>query len=133
MLTERLVDFGKNVAGGSISMGSRCTAAKATNNTSATILAGPRVYTRMAEDGCLPRALLSTTAVPVRGIFLQAAVALVMLWTATYEALLTYIGFTLGLSTAATVAGLIRLRLREGLGLRVPSHIHSRVPAGIAE
>ena len=42
-----------------------------------------------------------------------------MLWSATFESLLTYIGFTLGLCTAAAVAGLIRLRLREGPQLRV--------------
>ena len=34
--------------------------------------------------------------------------------------LLTYIGFTLGISTAASVIGLIRLRLKEGPRLRVP-------------
>ena len=83
-------------------------------------MAGPRVYLRMAEDGYLPRTLLSPSAGPARGILLQGAIALAMLWSATYEALLTYIGFTLGLSTAATVAGLIRLRLREGPGLAVP-------------
>lgn len=43
-----------------------------------------------------------------------------MLWTATYKSLLTYIGFTLSLSTAATVVGLMRLRRREGASLRVP-------------
>jgi basic amino acid/polyamine antiporter, APA family len=44
----------------------------------------------------------------------------VMLWTASYDALLTYIGFTLSLSTAATVLGLIRLRLKEKAKLPVP-------------
>ena len=43
-----------------------------------------------------------------------------MLWSATYERLLTYIGFTLSLSTAATVVGLIVLRRREGPQLAVP-------------
>jgi APA family basic amino acid/polyamine antiporter len=43
-----------------------------------------------------------------------------MLWSATYDRLLTYIGFTLSLSTAATVVGLARLRRREGPGLIVP-------------
>ena len=33
---------------------------------------------------------------------------------------MTFIGFTLGLSTAATVVGLMRLRRREGASLRVP-------------
>jgi APA family basic amino acid/polyamine antiporter len=42
------------------------------------------------------------------------------LWSSTFDQLLTYIGFTLGLSTAATVVGLIRIRLQEGPQLRVP-------------
>ena len=87
---------------------------------SALIMSGPRVYMRMAEDGYLPGGLLPQGPTPNRAILLQGTVALAMLWTATYEALLTYIGFTLGLSTAATVAGLIRLRLREGKSLHVP-------------
>ena len=51
---------------------------------------------------------------------LQAALSLAMLWTATFQSLLTYIGFTLGLCTAGTVAGLIRLRLQVGRQVKVP-------------
>ena len=51
---------------------------------------------------------------------LQLALSLVMLWSTTYEGLLTYIGFTLGISTALTVAGLVRLRMKEGAALPVP-------------
>ncbi len=84
-------------------------------------MAGPRVYARMAEDRCMPRWFrFAKAGPPRRGILLQSALALVMLWTATFESLLTYIGFSLGLCTAASVAGLIRLRLREGPELRVP-------------
>lgn len=84
-------------------------------------MAGPRVYARMAEDGCMPRWFRFTDeGPPRRGILLQTGLALVMLWTATFENLLTYIGFSLGLCTAASAAGLIRLRLREGAQLRVP-------------
>ena len=43
-----------------------------------------------------------------------------MLWSATYDRLLTYIGYTLSLSTAVTVVGLMLLRRREGPSLRVP-------------
>lgn len=87
---------------------------------SSVAMAGPRVYARMAEDGCLPGWLGGGAGAPRAAIGFQLAVALVMLWTATYERLLTYIGFTLSLSTAATVVGLMRLRLREGPSLRVP-------------
>ncbi len=88
---------------------------------SSMIMAGPRVYARMADDGCLPRWFsFPAHGAPRHSILLQSGLALVMLWTASFQSLLTYIGFTLGLCTAATVAGLIRLRWRLGSQLRVP-------------
>jgi APA family basic amino acid/polyamine antiporter len=87
---------------------------------SAQIMAGPRVYARMAADGFLPRWLAATAGPPRRSIAFQSLIGLLMLWSATYDALLTYIGFTLSLSTAATVLGLVRLRRREGPRLLVP-------------
>jgi len=87
---------------------------------SSMVMAGPRVYSRMAADGYLPRWLQTETGPPRASIYFQCGLALLLLWTATFEGLLTYIGFTLGLSTAATVVGLVRLRLREGASLRVP-------------
>lgn len=83
-------------------------------------MAGPRVYARMAEDGCLPKALAARDGPPRLAIASQALVALGLLWAMAYEDLLTYIGFTLMLGTAATVVGLIRLRLREGRSFAVP-------------
>ena len=87
---------------------------------SSMIMAGPRVYARMAADGCLPRWLATDSGPPQRAVLLQCFVALAMLWSATYDRLLTYIGFTLSLSTAATVVGLIALRRREGPRFTVP-------------
>ncbi|HXG47729.1 MAG TPA: APC family permease, partial [Methylomirabilota bacterium] len=87
---------------------------------SSAMMAGPRVYARMAGDGFFPRWLVADGGPPWRAVLFQCVVALVMLWSATYDRLLTYIGFTLSLGTAATVAGLIRLRLREGPELGVP-------------
>lgn len=87
---------------------------------SSLVMTGPRVYTRMAADGFLPRWLRDPSDPPRRAIALQAALALAMVWTTTYDGLLTYIGFTLSLSTAATVVGLMVLRHREGPSLRVP-------------
>ena len=88
---------------------------------SSMMMAGPRIYARMADDRCLPRWLCFPADGPPRhAIVLQAALSLAMLWTATFQSLLTYIGFTLGLCTAATVAGLIALRLRAGPQVKVP-------------
>jgi len=86
---------------------------------SSLIMAGPRVYAAMAADGYLPRWLAAPGGPPRASIALQFGLALLLLWSATYEMLLTYIGFTLSLSSAATVLGLMRLKLREGASLRV--------------
>ena len=45
---------------------------------------------------------------------LNLGFAIAVLWTSTLASLFSYIGFTLGISAATTVIGLIRLRMREG-------------------
>ena len=90
------------------------------SSVSSLIMAGPRVYARMAEDRYLPSCLAPRNGPPVNAILLQGVLALVLLWSSTFDQLLTYIGFTLGLSTAATVAGLMRIRLQEGSQVRLP-------------
>jgi len=88
---------------------------------SSMMMAGPRVFARMADDGSLPRWFcFPAEGPPRRAILLQSLLALVMLWTAAFKSLLTYIGFTLGLCAALAATGLIRLRLREGKQLSVP-------------
>jgi len=87
---------------------------------SSLVMAGPRVYARMAADGYFPRWLAAPEGPPRAAIAFQLLIALALLWSAAYESLLTYIGVTLGLSTAATVFGLIVLRRREGERLPVP-------------
>ncbi|HLF97453.1 MAG TPA: amino acid permease [Methylococcaceae bacterium] len=86
---------------------------------SAMMMAGPRVYARIALDGVLPRFLAGGGRAPRAAIALQCVLALLLLWSSTFKGLLTYIGFTLGLTTAAAVVGLIRLKLKEGDALEV--------------
>jgi basic amino acid/polyamine antiporter, APA family len=80
---------------------------------SAMLMVGPRVYARMADDGCLPAVFKSTAGPPRAAITLQLLLALGFLWTGTFESLLTYIGFTLNLSAAGAVVGLILVRRRS--------------------
>jgi amino acid transporter len=79
----------------------------------AMMMAGPRVYARMAADGFLPR-VLASGADHRPAILLQITLALVALWTQSLDSLMTYIGWTLSVSSAMTVCGLIRVRLRKG-------------------
>lgn len=81
---------------------------------SAMMMAGPRVYARMAEDGLFPRRFVFRGDTPIVAVALQSGLAIVVLWWSGLAALLGYVGFTLSISTAATVIGLFRLRLREG-------------------
>jgi len=81
---------------------------------SAMIMAGPRVYARMAEDGVLPPLFRLHDQTPSAAITLQVVLAILVIWIAELQELLSYLGFTLSLSAAATVASLFVLRWREG-------------------
>lgn len=98
---------------------------------SAMILTGPRVYYAMARDGLFFRAfgrVDNRRHTPAPAISLQAGLAVIMILSAAYDWLLLYIGFTLSLSAMFTVAGLIRLRLREPLPPGVYSTLAYPIP-----
>jgi APA family basic amino acid/polyamine antiporter len=83
---------------------------------SAMIMAGPRVYYAMALDKAFFRSFAKLTGkneTPAYAIFFQAAIAMIMVVTASFDKLLFYIGFTLSLFAVLTVAGLILLRIRR--------------------
>ncbi len=97
------------------------------------LFAGPRVTERMAQDGRLPRFLMhragpAGSETPRAAIWLQAALALVFLFSATLAQLMSFIGWTLALCSALAVLGLMRTRLLEG-PTRVPCPGYPLVPA----
>lgn len=84
---------------------------------SAMILTGPRIYYAMSRDGIFFTRfgrLDTTRQTPAAAIFLQAALAVVMVLSASFETLLIYIGFTLSLCAMLTVLGLMRIRRKAG-------------------
>lgn len=100
---------------------------------SSMVMAGPRVYAAMARDGFLPRVLAARpdahgiSSVPPATVVFQAVLALLAISISELPDLLLYAGFTLGLSAAGTVLGLLRLRAREGRDA-VPIVGHPFVP-----
>ncbi len=82
---------------------------------SAMVLAGPRVLQVIGEDFRALRflAVTNTGGVPVRAIVFQAVIALVMVFTATFDAILVFTGFTLALNTLAAVIGVFVLRRKQ--------------------
>lgn len=87
---------------------------------SAMLMAGPRVYAKMAEDGYLPSWMKSVHPPGWGNMTLQMGVALLLLWIPTFKDLLAYIGFTLGIGTALTVLGLVKLKMKVHPDLNVP-------------
>lgn len=83
---------------------------------SAYLLVGPRVYYAMARDGFFFRfaaRIHPRFGTPGLSIVAQGLCATVMVLTGTFEQLLTYMGFALGIFPWMAVAGLLLLRRRE--------------------
>ena len=91
-------------------------------------MTGPRLYYAMAEDGLfLDRAgrLDPRYGTPAFTIRLQAAIATLLLFTQTYDQLLSYVVFCDWLFFGLTAAGLFVLRRRDGIPpgtFRAPGH-----------
>ena len=84
---------------------------------SAYVMIGPRVLEAMSSDGFMPRSFsrLNRRQVPATAVFVQAALAALIAVTSSFGPLLIYIGFTLTIFAALTVASLFGLRGRPGI------------------
>lgn len=94
------------------------------SSVSAMLMIAPRVLSVMGEDYPKLRtlALRNRFGAPVWPLLLVAALAIGFLFSAAFDAVMNYIGFTLSLSAGLTVAGLFWRHAREpslpwGLGL----------------
>lgn len=88
------------------------------SSVSAMLMIAPRVASVMGEDYPRLAALARRNAAgaPLQALFLVAGLALVFVFSATFDAVMNYIGFTLSLSAGLTVAGLFwRHRQEENL------------------
>jgi APA family basic amino acid/polyamine antiporter len=79
------------------------------------LFVGPRIMQVMGEDIPLLRVLANKSAsgIPVTAILIQSGLTLFFIYTATFQQVLLYAGFTLSLITAVTVACIFVLRRRE--------------------
>ena len=82
---------------------------------SAMTLAGPRVLQVIGEDFRALRLLSvqNKDGLPVTAISLQSALAIIFILTSGFESILVFAGFTLALSSFATVLGVYVLRWRQ--------------------
>jgi APA family basic amino acid/polyamine antiporter len=89
---------------------------------SAFIIIGPRVYYSMAKDGLFFKSaarIHKKFQVPSNSIMLQCLIALVLVLSGTFEQVLTYMGFALGIFPVLTVLGIWKLRKTNPDALRI--------------
>ena len=92
---------------------------------SAFIILGPRVYYSMARDGVFFKSLAKVNprfGVPSRSIVLQGIIAAVMVLFGTFDQLLTYMGFSLGVFPILAVAGVFKLRRSGRSVIKLPGY-----------
>ncbi|UCD23254.1 MAG: amino acid permease, partial [Gemmatimonadota bacterium] len=79
---------------------------------SALIIIGPRVYYAMAKDGYFFKSIADVnpvTRAPTMAIVLQCLIAAVMVLSGTFDQILTYMGFCLGIFPILAVLGVFKL------------------------
>ncbi|MEM7657913.1 MAG: amino acid permease [Bacteroidota bacterium] len=81
---------------------------------SAMMLAGPRVLQVIGQDFSLFSWLNRTNqhGVPTSAVFFQSGIALFFVFSSSFDSVLLFAGFTLGVSTLLTVAGIFVLRTK---------------------
>jgi basic amino acid/polyamine antiporter, APA family len=90
---------------------------------SAFIILGPRVYYSMTREGyffAFAAKIHPKYKVPVGAIILQSSIAIVLVLSGTFEQILVYMGFSLGIFPILAVLGVFKLRLKGKSALKLP-------------
>jgi len=90
---------------------------------SAYIIIGPRVYFSMARDGLFFKSVSRIHHkhnVPTYSIYLQSLIAIIFILTGTFDQILTYMGFSLGIFPILTIAGSFKIRRNKKISIRIP-------------
>jgi basic amino acid/polyamine antiporter, APA family len=92
---------------------------------SAFIIIGPRVYYSMAKDGLFFKSVARIHPkfqVPSNSILLQCLIACILTLSGSFEQILTYMGFALGIFPILTVLGVFKLRFNKTAGPRLAGY-----------
>jgi APA family basic amino acid/polyamine antiporter len=97
---------------------------------SAFIIIGPRVYYSMAKDGLFFKSVSKIHPkfeVPSNSILLQGIIAMILVLSGTFEQILTYMGFALGIFPILTVAGVFIQRKTNREAPRLPGYPFTQI------
>lgn len=92
---------------------------------SAFIILGPRVYYSMAKEGYFFKFAANVHPkfkVPIGAIILQSAISIVLVLSGTFEQILVYMGFSLGIFPLLAVLGIFKLRINGTSKLKLPGY-----------
>ena len=92
---------------------------------SAFLILGPRVYFAMGRDGVFFHSLSqihSRFHAPVKAILLQGIISSCMVLTGSFDQILTYLGFSLGIFPILAVFGVFKLRREKRSVLKMPGY-----------
>ncbi len=92
---------------------------------SAFIILGPRVYYAMAADGkffSFTSKIHPRFGVPAYSIIFQAIISIAIILSGTFDQILTYMGFSLGIFPIITVFGIFKLRKEKRSTFRLPGY-----------
>ena len=92
---------------------------------SAFIILGPRVYYSMARDGYFFKwvsAVHPRFKVPQNALLLQSSIAIVLVLSGTFEQIIAYMGFSLGIFPIIAVLGVFKLRIKGESKLKLPGY-----------
>ncbi len=90
---------------------------------SAFIILGPRVYYSMTKEGyffSFAAKVHPRYKVPVGAILLQSSIAIVLVLSGTFEQILVYMGFSLGIFPILAVFGVFKIRRNKKTALKMP-------------
>lgn len=92
---------------------------------SAFIILGPRVYFAMSADGHFFKFAAKVDKkyqVPVYSIIFQAIISVIIILSGTFDQILTYMGFSLGIFPIITIFGIFKLRKKGMSKLKLPGY-----------
>jgi APA family basic amino acid/polyamine antiporter len=92
---------------------------------SAFIILGPRVYYSMAKDGYFFKFVSDVHPVfnvPYKAILLQGIISIVIVLSGTFDQILTYMGFSLGMFPILAVIGVFKLRYSKRSKYMLPGY-----------
>lgn len=90
---------------------------------SAFIILGPRVYYSMTKEGyffAFAAKVHPKYKVPVSAILLQSSIAIILVSSGTFEQILVYMGFSLGIFPILAVWGVFKIRRSGETALKLP-------------